>query len=133
MNRFILASHSKMAEGIAQTVRFFIAESQFDVLEQSVNDIGLEQQASAILTKYKQDNIVVFTDLYGGSVNQTFFRLLAGHRFHLITGMNLALILECVLAQNDIDETFIKNCLAEAKNQMAYMNDLFRINTDDED
>lgn len=131
MNHIVLASHSKLAYGLAQTVQFFMPKVEMTVLEQTLNDEGFEEKAISVLNDNFDKNVVVFTDLFGGSVNQVFFRQLVNHRFHLVTGMNLALILECVMAVDDIDAKFLRNCVNEAKNQLSYMNDLFN-NTDDE-
>ena len=96
-------------------------------------DTGFENRVIEILTKYKDDNCVVFTDLYGGSVNQCFFKNLNDFNFHLVTGMNLAVILECVLASVEIDEEFIRNAIEMSKSQFCYMNDLVNIASDDDD
>ncbi|MEA5017604.1 MAG: hypothetical protein VB009_02655 [Erysipelotrichaceae bacterium] len=131
MNHIVLASHSKMAEGIAETVMFFLPNSRLTILEQTVNDDGFEQKVINVLESNTDKNIIVFTDLYGGSVNQIFFRQLVNYKFHLVTGMNLALILECAMMIDDINKDSLRNIILEARNQISYMNDLFNTVTDD--
>ena len=71
MNQIILASHSKLAAGMNETIKFFTG-NQVEVLEQSMQDNNFENQVSEMLKKHEDKNCVVFTDLYGGSVNQIF-------------------------------------------------------------
>ncbi len=68
----------------------------------------MKQRLEKILQQYAGQNCIVFTDLYGGSVNQIFFKNLRNYSFHLITGMNLAMILECVFTETDLDGLALK-------------------------
>ena len=132
MNKIIIASHGKLAQGMKNTIEFF-GGSGIECIEQTMTDTGFEVKVKEILSKYKDDNCIVFTDLYGGSVNQCFFKNLKDYKFHLITGMNLAVILECVLASVEINDEFIKDAIEMSKNQFCYMNDLLNIANDDDD
>ncbi len=132
MNQIILASHSKLAAGMNETIKFFTG-NQVEVLEQTMQDNNFENQVSEMLKKHEDKNCVVFTDLYGGSVNQIFSRKLKEHSFHLVTGMNLPVILECMFAQEDIDETFIRQAVNSAKEQFCYMNDVLQALTEDDE
>ena len=132
MNQIILASHSRLASGMRETVRFF-GKDNIEVLEQTMTDSGFQEKVSEMLEKHKDKNCVVFTDLYGGSVNQIFFRELADGDFHLVTGMNLAVILECAFAEKDIDGDFIRKAIEAAKQQFCYMNDCLMNMQNEED
>lgn len=122
-NRIILASHSELAYGLMKTTAFFTGV-QLEILEQTDQESGFSEKVRDILTSGTEENIIVFTDLYGGSVNQTFFRQLQNQSFHLVTGMNLAVILECVLASQIIDDEFLRQAVESARGQLYYMNDL---------
>lgn len=132
MNQIIIASHSELAKGMKKTIEFFAGDNNIEVLEQTLTDTGFESKVISILEKYKDKNCIVFTDLYGGSVNQIFYRLLTDYKFHLVTGMNLSVILECVFMQDDIDADYLKKAIEQAKSQFTYMNDI-KINDDEED
>ncbi len=123
--KIILASHSKLAEGMRQTAQFF-GLSEIAVIEQTMDDTGFETRARNLLNLYKDEEVVVFTDIIGGSVNQIFTRLLKEYQFHLISGMNLPLILE-IGFKNEIDLRTINEIIVQAKNQIVYMNEF--INT----
>ena len=133
MNQIILASHSKLASGMALTVQFF-GGMPVVVLEQTMNDSGFEGKVVEVLERYKDKNCIVFTDMLGGSVNQMFSKYLSKYNFQLITGMNLSIILECMFTQQDIDANFIRQAMSASKLQFAYMNDyLVQVSNDDED
>ena len=125
MNYFVVASHGKLAQGLKETVHFFKPDAQLEVIEQTMTDTKFADRAKTLLESHPDDNIIVFTDLYGGSVNQAFMALLQHHRFHLITGMNLALILDCMFAIEDLTGEVLKEKVSEAKNQFTYMNDVY--------
>ena len=132
MNQIILASHGKLAAGMKETVEFF-GGSSIEILEQTMTDSGFESRARALLEQYQDRNCVVFTDLMGGSVNQIFFFFLRDLSFHLITGMNLAVVLECVFTQEEITSDFLRKAVESSKQQFGYMNDRFAVMADDEE
>lgn len=121
MKQLILASHSVLADAMKQTAEFFGAEN-IVTIEQTAGDTGFEQRAEALLEQYKDCNPVVVTDFFGGSVNQIFARKLANHSFHLLSGMNLSLVLELAF-EEDVNEQFIREAVELSKSQVRYMND----------
>ena len=131
MKQLILASHSVLAEAMKETAEFFGAEN-IVTIQQTAEDTGFEQRAEELLEKYKGCNPVVITDFYGGSVNQTFARKLLNHSFHLISGMNLSLVLE-IAFEEDVDEQFIRQAVELSKTQVSYMNDLLSAMANDSD
>lgn len=132
MNQIILASHGKLATGMKATLEFFGAQNII-ILEQTVQETGFEAKAEAILQQYAKQNCIVFTDLYGGSVNQIFFKNLQHYAFHLITGMNLAMILECAFTEADLTGPQLKEIIENACRQTCYMNDLLTCGKEDDD
>ena len=123
MNQIIIAAHGRLASGMKETLEFFGARN-IVILEQTVQESGFEAKVEKILQQYAGQNCIVFTDLYGGSVNQIFFKNLRNYSFHLITGMNLAMILECAFTETDLDGLHLKEIIANACRQTYYMNDL---------
>ena len=123
----------KLAEAYENTVEFF-GGNNVDYLEQTMTDTGFEKKVIELFHKYKDDNVIVFTDLlHGGSVNQCFFKNLLNYKFHLVTGMNLSVILECVFANDEIDDEFIRNAIETSKCQFCYMNDVLNMTDNDDD
>lgn len=77
-----------------------------------------------------EDELIVITDLFGGSVNNEFTSLLTNtdKKIYLISGMNLALVMNLVVNKDeDADlESMIKDCIEESKGMMIYCNDLLK-------
>lgn len=48
--------------------------------------------------------LYVFTDLYGGSVNNGFVNALKNHQFHLITNTTLGVLIDFILTNPNQDE-----------------------------
>lgn len=130
--KIILASHCKLAEGMKQTAEFF-GLFGLESIEQTVQDSGFEKRARELLEKYKSQQIIVFTDIIGGSVNQIFCRLLQDYQFHLISGMNLPMILELGFKE-DVDSETLKEIVEKSKQQIVYMNEYLQtVLCDEED
>ena len=122
----IIASHSKLAQGIKETLDFFAGSISADVIEQTATDSSFEERLTKSLEEHEKERCIVFTDLYGGSVNQMAFKKLSKYDFYLITGMNLPLLLEIALKEDDIDEEFIRQAVENARQQLTFMNDLLK-------
>lgn len=125
MNYFVLASHGKYAQGLKDTILFFKPDAQIETIEQTMTDSDFTNRAKAILEAHQDENVVVFSDLFGGSVNQAFMSLLPYYHFQLITGMNLALVLDCMFALDDLTAENIQDRIDQAKDQFAYMNPIY--------
>lgn len=63
--RIILASHSKLAEGMKQTAEFF-GLNGISTIEQTMGDTHFEKRAKGLLDSFKNEkDIIVFTDIVG--------------------------------------------------------------------
>ena len=47
--------------------------------------------------------------------------------------MNLAVIMECVFASDEVNDEFIRNAIEMSKSQFCYMNDVLNTTDDDDD
>lgn len=125
MNQIIIATHSKLAEGFYEAVKFFnSAADNVDFINCYVETNECEKQIREKLEQYQGRNIIVCTDIAGGSVNQFAAKLTKEYSFHLVSGTNLAILLEMIFAFDDLDAEGIKNILETAKAQVVYVNDL---------
>lgn len=128
MNQFIVASHDKLAEGFYRSILFFnssVTNVHF-INAYSDDDKNFEDSFLSQVNGLKEDNLVVFTDLPGGSVNRTVCEHMEEFEYKVVSGVNLPLLLELVLKPEDITEQDIREALDESRNQLVYMNDMFR-------
>lgn len=126
MIRYVAVSHGRLAEGFADTLKLFVGEeNRIDVICAYTDQEGLMDKWRKACSRYgKDDEIIVFTDLYGGSVNQFFTGLIPEDgRIHVITGCNLGLLAELVTGlKSPVTDEAIERAVSEARKGLLYMN-----------
>lgn len=120
MSQILVATHSTLAEGFAQAVRFFKADADnIHYLNGYVQSQEFERELREQLDALpKGEPVVVCTDIPGGSVNQVAMKLADEYGFMLVSGVNMSLMLE--LAFND-DVTYgaLAAMVANAREQLV--------------
>ena len=96
MRKIIIASHHKLAKGMADTLEFLSAYPNVYVLSAYVDDQNIEDQIQKMMSECKDEEVFIFTDMLGGSVTQKFVPYM-NTNIHLICGMNLPLVLTFAL------------------------------------
>ncbi|MGX7104427.1 MULTISPECIES: PTS sugar transporter subunit IIA [Globicatella] len=137
MKKIIIATHHKLAKGFKHTLDYIIPNT-VDIIDINayVENESVENQIIDTLKDFsKEEQIFVFTDLLGGSVNQEFTKLLSEYNIELIAGANLPIIMSVILRLNDNDlaHNDISNLIEESKNQIVYVNDILENQEFDED
>ena len=95
----VLASHGRLAEGMKDTLGIILGElPDLTTLCAYVDpDVTLAQQVKDVLArKVPGEEMLVVTDLFGGSVNNEFMGLLGEKDFILVAGMNMPMLVELV-------------------------------------
>lgn len=137
MTKVIIASHHHLATGMKDTIEYLIPSiGKIDVIAAYINNEPIEDEISKLLESYPIDEkVLIFTDLLGGSVNQTFIRYMSKRNLFLVTGMNLPIIMTLLLSieSEDLSEDLIRKSIDEAKNQLLFVNDIYNQVTDEED
>ncbi len=132
----VIASHSTLAQGMANALKFFEGDNlKLNVLSAYVDNKPIEGQIEEIFDQFdKDDEVIVLTDLLGGSVNQKFFPYISRPHTHLITGMNLSLAMAITMepVEGYLMSEKIQSIISEAKNQVKYVNELAK-NADEDD
>ena len=132
----VIASHSTLAQGMANALKFFEGDKlKLTVLSAYVDNKPIEGQIEEIFSSFdKEDEVVVLTDLLGGSVNQKFFPYINRPHTHIITGMNLSLAMAITMepVEGYLTSEKIQSIVSEARNQVKYVNEL-AINSDEDD
>ncbi len=81
--KIIVASHGQMASGILSSLKIIYGESdQVEALDCYVEkDFDLSQKIAALMNKYANYELIVITDIFGGSVNNEFLTYLKRKNF----------------------------------------------------
>ena len=139
MKYVLLVSHGEFAPGLHKAVNMLAGEEREDVLSTSlVNGMGADEFAENVKQVLSVvgsgDEIILFADIVGGSPLATTANVLLEtgllERTRMIGGMNLPLVLTCVLSKDD-EETadLIDELIEGAREQIKE----FTIAADDED
>ncbi len=125
MRRFVIASHSRMARGLKDTLQFLTSRTDLIDINAYVDESDLEEQIRRVFDGFDpEDEVVIMTDMLGGSVNQKFCPLMGEH-CHLICGINLPCALSLVLQPEDVPLTgeAIRAIVEESRSHLIYVNE----------
>lgn len=128
MRKFLIATHGAFAKGIKSSLDIIIGETDNVFLIQAYLDenIIVEDELAAVLTNITNtDELIIFTDLLGGSVNNIMLREALKENVHIVSGFNLPLVIEIMMGDTDTPVIeVIESAINNAKEQMVYVNKL---------
>lgn len=124
--KLLIATHSTFAEGIKNAMELVTGtQDAVCTLCAYTNDVSeVETPVKNIMESLSPDEeLIVATDIFGGSVNNEFMKYLTKQNVHLISGVNLPLLFELASALHDSDtEQAVKAAIDTARSQMKYCN-----------
>lgn len=138
MRKFLIMSHGDMSSGIKSTLNMLLGKRD-DVITKSAyindNELSIESEIQNILSEFNgNDELIIFTDLFGGSVNNEAMKFIKDTRVKIISGMNIPLIVEILSnsdSSNDINDV-IRDAIGLARESIIFCNDL-DLNIDNDD
>lgn len=124
----IIASHDRLALGFKQTIEFISGkQNNLHILTAYTDNKPIESKVSEIMNEIDPKNeVIILTDMLAGSVNQKFFLYKNRPHTHIVTGMNLPLALAFVMESSDgyLSESYVRNMVEQAREQLIYVNDI---------
>ena len=129
MSQFIIATHSYLADGYKHSINFFNTEVKnihyINAYTKEKNNFV--EQLEKLLNEFEDEQVIILTDLPGGSVNKESANLIKQYNCNVISGINLSLVLELVLSSDEVlaDEK-IRAAVEQARSQIVFMNDLLK-------
>lgn len=138
MRQFIIASHAHFAAGINESVSLLSGERD-NVRTLSMYVDGNNDLAAAAAKMLDEtpedDDLVVCTDLFGGSVNNEFTSIVQRRpNTYLVTNMNLPLLIQLLFAEEGRDTAeVIREICAADDTRVKFVNDLIEDTEDDEE
>ncbi|SEI53712.1 PTS system, mannose-specific IIA component [Dyadobacter sp. SG02] len=128
MRKFLIATHGTFAGGIRSSLEMIIGPQEHIHLIQAYaeENKGLEDELETVLAGLSDDDeLVVFTDLLGGSVTNQVLRYALKENVHIVSGINLPLLVEVLMADPEEPvKGVIAHAIQAARDQMVYVNDL---------
>ena len=125
MRRYIIASHHLLAHGLKDTLNFLTSMDGIIDISAYMDDTDLPTHIKELFDSFDpEDEVVMMTDMLGGSVNQQFCPYVNDHR-HLICGINLPCALSLVLQPQDMPLTAetIRTIVEESRSHLIYVNE----------
>lgn len=116
MLKIFLSSHGKLASGFVSALRILSGENQnLKTFDAYVNDDSLIEALDDFFASCCEgDQKLLLSDLYGGSVNQQMYRYLERQNTFLVTGVNLAFVLELTQMGN-VSEEILEKLVQESR------------------
>lgn len=131
MKKIIIASHHSFASGIKDTLQYITGYNEVYDISAYMDDTTLESQLDELYTS-EEDTLIFFTDILGGSVNQTVCSRYLD-KAYIITGFNLLTLMAVTLmSEEDINKDSLNQIVNDSKEQIILMN-TYNIQDDDED
>ena len=120
MKQILIATHGKMASGIRYTAELIVGQmAEIETIDAYVTpEDNVEEKFREYFQKYEQDRIIVFTDLMGGSVNQKLVEYSKKENITLVTGTNLPVLMQVMLADDDVTDEEIQEYIEDARNEL---------------
>lgn len=116
MLKLFLSSHGHMASGMKDSIEFFCGQNNnLTVFDAYVDEKNISEQLDAFYEIVEEDDqVILLSDLYGGSVNQQMYMYLDRQNTMLVAGVNLALVLE-LTALDSITEEGLERLVEQSR------------------
>jgi len=122
--KYVIIGHGKYPSGTKSTLKFLSgADDKVSVIEENVENNDYQQKIDKLFSENLSESIMIFSDLPSGAASQYAMKKLKVHDFKMITGFNIALLLEIILTDNQGEN--LESIVKEAQDQIVYVNDLF--------
>ncbi len=124
MRNYILASHGPMAKAMIESLELIIGKQNNLYAVCAYTDIKepIHDLEKLINDLKKEGEIFIFSDILGGSVNNSLMKML-DENIYLFTGMNLPLVLNALMAKKEEVNTLIPRLKKEGKDSIIYCNE----------
>lgn len=122
--KIMICGHSNYAECVFDTLKFFKADIDDDIVYFN-DDVSLPTNIEKTLRDTINEEILVLTDLLGGSPNALIMYEMKNNKdIKLISGLNIGGMLE-LLFKEEFSDSELESLVSEARNGLLYVNDLF--------
>ena len=120
MKQILIATHGKMASGIRYTAELIVGKmAEITTIDAYVTpEDNVEKKFEEYFAQHVNDNIFDFTDLMGGSVNQKLLGYSQKENVTLITGTNLPVLMQVMMADDDVTEEEIQEFIDDAREEL---------------
>jgi len=128
MRKFLIATHATFSAGAKSSLEMIIGSTENLFIIQAYVDGNkdIEEEVKTITGQLSdEDELIVFTDILGGSVTNQLLQQIIQPNVHVVSGFNLPLLIDIILgdAATPVAEV-IEEAIINAKEQMVYVTKL---------
>lgn len=132
MRKILICTHGEMANGIINSLELIAGEvKNVQALSVKMEDTieEIKSRIEDFINKCSpEDDKVILTDIPGGSTTQaSFYFISTEKRVHVLTGLNLGLLLEIYLSSEEDTKTLLTNSLQAGKETLNYLNSTYEL------
>lgn len=124
--KIIIATHGYLADGFVSALNIIVGEHEDiqAVCCYTTPDFDLDQVIIKIMENhdFEKKDLIICTDILGGSVNNGFVKYLGTYPFHLMTNVNLAFLIDLFLTTPSITPDVLKMKEKEELFGVKYIN-----------
>jgi fructoselysine and glucoselysine-specific PTS system IIA component len=136
MRNYLIAGHGRFASGLKTALDIIAGKmDRVWVVDAYVEEnASVEHEIKTIAAQIgSDDELIVFTDLLGGSITNQVIRNVDMNKVHIISGANFPVLIELVLSdpETPIVEA-IESALSSAREQLVYVNKILNNHTADD-
>jgi mannose/fructose-specific phosphotransferase system component IIA len=133
MKKLLVASHGNFADGIKSSLSILVGNTDSITFLNAYVD---KEDVDETLTQFfadasDQDQLIIFTDLLGGSVNQKVTLYAQKHHAFIIAGFNLPIVLETLFLPEPITKEALTKKIEECRKAMVLVEPEKLVDTDD--
>ncbi len=117
MVKYFLSSHGHLASGLKSSIDVLLGEcSRLTVFDAYVDERSLEEVLNGFYTEVNPDDqVILLSDMYGGSVNSIMYTFLDRPNTTLIAGVNLALVIGLVINDRELTRAEIEDVVRQSR------------------
>jgi len=128
MRKFLIATHGTFSAGAKSSLEMIIGsiENLFIIQAYLDGNHAIEEEIKIITDQISnEDELIVFTDILGGSVTNQLLQQGTKPNIHIVSGFNLPLLIEVMLSDAETQAAeIIESAIINAKEQMVYVTKL---------
>lgn len=117
MVKFFLSSHGHLASGLKSSINILLGDSsRLTVFDAYVDERSLEEELNSFYMEVgSEDQVILLSDMYGGSVNSIMYTFLKRPGTIMIAGVNLALVIGLVILDGPISQDMIHEIVNQSR------------------
>lgn len=136
MRKFLISGHGHFASGLKSALDIITGDTDriWVIDAYTEENRSIEEEIRTLTSRLRNDDdLIVFTDLMGGSITNQIIRNVDMDRVHVLSGTNFPLLIDLVLSDPDLPtREAIESALSTAREQIVYVNKVLKNHTNDD-